>query len=141
VWRDTNNKWNGQHRYSTTKALPNLANPPRWTVTGTPTSPNAQGNYEIVFNRPIAAVSTAAGDMSLEDRAQSWMYAIYQGETLSENPNFARHNAGTGVFTYNALAADSVSNGAAGIENSRGKSLLIHAVSMSLAWTVFSYFG
>jgi hypothetical protein len=97
--------------------------------------PVPQGKYEIVFNRPIAAVSTAAGDRSLEHRAQSWMYAIYQGATLSTNPNFARYNAATGVFPYNALAAGSASNGAVGMENSSGNSFLILADSM------FSYSG
>jgi hypothetical protein len=83
----------------------------------------------------------ASGDITLENRAQSWIYAIYQGTTLGANPVFQRHNAGNSVFTYNALAEDNLPNGSGDIGGIKAKGVYVHVVSMSVAWTVFSYFG
>jgi hypothetical protein len=102
----------------------------------------------------VSAAAADSGDVAIEDRAQKWIFAMYQGSNPVTSPSFSRHNAGTGSFSYNALSSQSLPNGNNGnglsgpvggsgsnVASTRGLALQWHGILMSIAWTVFVYFG
>ncbi|KAL7752422.1 hypothetical protein RI367_001956 [Sorochytrium milnesiophthora] len=158
--------WTLQERQSSQHQLPDLVSNPSVSLVGVAKAAQGSG-YTFLLRRPAVPDSSASITDPLQNSQQSFIGALYDGQTDVSTDNIPRHTNNAGPWQYNVFdatgappnssyipdlsvgsdgtgagtgtGAGSGSNGGDDTSSMRTRAVLIHAVCMAIAWTVLPY--